>query len=466
MPTTNLLPIKQLKLDLKNFRTIPQKNEISAVHAMIAINPDWFWALMESLLTDGYHPTENILVLKDGSKLIVKEGNRRIAALKLIYGLIKLDDSILPSHVVEKIVNVAKDWKSANKQVPCAIYESNEIELVDKVVTITHGKGEKAGRDAWKSVARARHNRDMNGASEPGLDILEKFLKESKNVNDQQRERWSGDYPLTVLDEAVKKLAPRFGVTSSRELADQYPKKIKYRNELDNILRDIGLDVLGFKKLRNEAIDFADTYGIPILVKSGGANASTNTGASTNSTTSATGSASGAGVGGATSASGRKAKAVATDDPKAVMRALKAFIPRGKNREKLVTLLNETKRLTLSKHPHAFCFLLRSMFEISAKAYCLDHHASGGPTHTKSAGEDRALVDVLRDVSSHLTKNNKDKAMTKALHGAMTELGKKEGLLSVTSLNQLVHHPKFTVDETHISTVFGNIFPLLEEMNS
>ena len=74
MPTTNLLSVKQLKLDLNNFRTVPQKNEISAVHAMISINPDWFWALMESLLADGYHPTENIIVLKSGkggSKLVV-----------------------------------------------------------------------------------------------------------------------------------------------------------------------------------------------------------------------------------------------------------------------------------------------------------------------------------------------------------------------------------------------------------
>lgn len=467
MPTTGLLSVKQLKLDLKNFRTVPQKNEISAVHAMISINPDWFWALMESLLADGYHPTENIIILKDGkdgSKLIVKEGNRRIAALKLIYGLIKLDDSVLPSHVVEKINSVTKDWKSANKQVPCAIYEPDEEELVDKIVTITHGKGEKAGRDPWESVARARHNRDKNGVSEPGLDILEKYLREGANVSIQQRERWSGDYHLTVLDEAIKRLAPRFGATSSRELADQYPKKVKYRKALDDILRDIGLDVLGFKNLRNEAVDFAESYGVPPLAKSGGASSSiTKTGASANSTSTA---ASGAGVGGTSSASGgKKAKAVATDDPKAVMRALKAFTPRGKNREKLVTLLNEARRLTLSKHPHAFCFLLRSMFEISAKAYCLDHKASGGPAHTKSKGEDRALVDVLRDISSHLTQNNKDKVMTKALHGAMAELGKKEGLLSVTSLNQLVHHPKFTVDETHISTVFGNIFPLLEEMN-
>lgn len=317
-------------------------------------------------------------------------------------------------------------------------------------------------------MAKARHNRDMSSVSEPGLDLLEKYLINGKNVNEQQRERWGGDYPLTVLDEAIKKLAPRFGAASSRELADQYPKKVKYRNALDDILKDIGLGVLGgFKNLRNETVDFAQPYGIPPLVKSSDASSSAaRDGNSASSAPTSDGSSRGVSASSTPPASGeRKTKAVATDDPKAVMRALKSFSPRGKNREKLVTLLTEARRLTLNKHPHAFCFLLRSMFEISAKAYCLDHAANGGPTFTKPTKEDRALVDVLRDVSSHLTKDSKDKAMTKALHGAMTELGKKEGVLSVTSLNQLIHNPKFTVDETHISTVFGNIFPLLEEMN-
>lgn len=469
MPTTSLVPMKQLKLDLNNFRTVPQKNETSAVHAMISINPDWFWALMESLLEDGYHPTENIIVLKDGkdrSKLVVKEGNRRIAALKVIYGHIKLDESLLPSHLIEKISGSTRKWKAENKEVPCAIYGADETDLVDKIVTRTHGKGEKAGRDPWGSVARARHNRNMNGGSEPGLDLLEKYLKDGKNVSELQRERWSGDYPLTVLDEAIKKLAPRFGAPSSRELVDQYPKKIKFRKGLDDILRDIGLEVIGFKSLRNETVDFAVAYGIPPLAKSGSASSPTEAsgGPSTSNSTPAT--ASVTGTSSTPAASGRgKTKAVATNDPKAVMRALKKFSPRGKNREKLVTLLEEARLLNLNKHPHAFCFLLRSMFEISGKAYCLDHSAGGGPQHKKASGEDRALVDVLRGISKHLTKNSTDQSMTRALHGAMTELGKKEGILSVTSLNQLVHNPKFTVDETHISTVFGNIFPLLEEMN-
>jgi hypothetical protein len=469
MPTTSYLPIKQLALDLTNFRTVPQKNEIDAVHAMISINPDWFWALLESLLEDGYHPTENIIVLKEekNGRFVVKEGNRRIGALKLIYGYIKIDGSLLPSQLAQKIAGTVRSWKVANKEVPCAVYEQDEADIVDRIVTRTHGKGERAGRDAWGSVAKARHSRNMNGASEPALDLLEMYLREGKNVNDQQRERWSGNYPLSVLDEAIKRLAPRFGATSSRDLSDQYPKKIKFRNAIEDILSDIGLEILSFKMLRDERDDFAEKYGIPVLAKPSAPNTpAARAGNASGATTTAAGGPGGKGGSGPGQVGvGKKTRAVATDDPKSVKRALRAFSPVGKNREKLVTLQKEAKALTLSKHPHAFCFLLRSMFEISAKAYCQDHAAQGGPSHSKATGEDRALVDVLRDISSHLINNSLDKQMIKVLHGAMAELAKKEGILSVTSLNQLIHNPKFTVDEAHISTVFGNIFPLLEEMN-
>lgn len=60
----------------------------------------------------------------------------------------------------------------------------------------------------------------------------------------------------------------------------------------------------------------------------------------------------------------------------------------------------------------------------------------------------------------------KDQAALKVLHGAMAELARPEGFLSVTSMNQLVHNARFTVTPTDVCVLFGNIFPLLECMNA
>ena len=48
----------------------------------------------------------------------------------------------------------------------------------------------------------------------------------------------------------------------------------------------------------------------------------------------------------------------------------------------------------------------------------------------------------------------------------MTELGKSEGILSVTSMNQLIHNPRFSVGTSDLAVVSANIFPLLEAMSS
>ena len=131
-----------------------------------------------------------------------------------------------------------------------------------------------------------------------------------------------------------------------------------------------------------------------------------------------------------------------------------------------MTLRDEARKLNVADTPLAFCFVLRSMFEVSAKAYCQDHTDAGGPAFHKANGDERKLVDVLRDITKHLTKNNQDRVMVKELHGAMTELGQPDRLLSVTSMNQLIHNPRFSVQVGDVCIAVGNVFPLLEAMNA
>jgi hypothetical protein len=152
---------------------------------------------------------------------------------------------------------------------------------------------------------------------------------------------------------------------------------------------------------------------------------------------------------------------VAVNDPKHVANLLKKFAPRGTNRQKVVTLRDEIRKLKIADNPIAFCFLLRSMFEISAKAYSTDHSLS----LTKPNGKEKTLVENLQGITTHLTNNNSNVAMVKVLHGALTEISKPEGILSVTSMNQLVHNPGFSISPSDICILFSNIYPLLESMN-
>lgn len=456
MPTMKPLPVDSLRLDLNNFRTVHQKNETHAINVMISISPDNFWALLESILEDSYYPTENIILLESNGENIVKEGNRRIGALKIIFGYVKGID--IPDAIQKKIKEISEDWKKWNSQIPCAIYKPSESQDVDRIVSLIHAKGEKAGRDQWTAVARARYGRDQKGQSEPGLDLLEKYLKNGKNLSETQVERWSGDYPLTVLNEAIQKIVTHLDCSSSSELSRIYPKKNK--SIIDKILYDIGTQKLGFKDIRDKNNFFGSKYGLtavsPSLASLGYQAEPAESGSNLTD-----------GIPGHSSANSTSSKPIAqaSNDPKSVRKKLKSFQPRGSGRDKLVTLLNEIRKLKINDHPHAFCFLLRSMFEISAKAYCADNKSSGGPDPIKKDGNDKPLADLLREITNYITKNETDKGKLKELHGSITQIARKDGILSVTSMNQLVHNPSFSVAPGDISILFGNIFPLLEEMN-
>lgn len=464
MATNKAVEVSKLKLDLKNYRTVPQRSEKNAIAAMIAIKPERFFAIIESLISDGYLPTENLIVL-DNNGMVVKEGNRRLGALKIIHGIYKPSDFSIPDNIKAKITSIPQSWKKENLKIPCTVYKISEVDKVSRIVNLTHAKGEKASRFKWGSIATARHNRDEKNANEPTLDLLEKYLKKGQNLTVQQKSRWAGDFPLTVLNEAIRVILDRIGYATIKDLAKAYPK-CNYKDEIEGIIRAIGLEIFGYKEIRDKNTDFALPYGIPLSQPT---QTPTSGGTQTKSTATNTGKTSGKGTKAAqkTSSAGKSptstkpAGSFAIADPKQVTVTLKKFNPKGSNRQKVITLRDELINIKLAKNPLAFCFLLRSIFEISAKIYCKENSIST----TKSGGRDKKLVEILRSATNHITQNDPKSPMVKVLHGAMAEMAKPNGMLSVTSMNQLVHNPKFSVIPKDVAVLFGNIYPLLEAMN-
>ena len=357
MPTTETLAIRELRLDLNNFRTVPQATEADALGAMISISPDRFWALMESLLDSRYLPTENILVLRslNGAQgLVVKEGNRRVAALKLAHGLLDRSEIKIPEAIEYRLDEVSSDWLADTATLPCVVFKDSDAARVDGLVTLTHGKGQKAGREDWTAVARARHNRKANAASEPALDLLEEYLRRGKNHTTHQAQRWAGKYPVTVLEEALKRIAGRLGLESARQLADSYPL-ISHREAVEDIARDIGLGKLGFPKIRSSNDDFAATYGIPetkreedeeraVEERNGDSQEEKDDARGTSKNKTKTGD--------------EKRKASSSRTPQAVKALIRGFTPLGSGREKVVLLRDEVRALNLNNNPLAFCFLV------------------------------------------------------------------------------------------------------------
>jgi len=458
MSNITKIDVKDLNLDLENYRTIHQPNEIEAIKAMVAIGSDRFYSLMESLIEDGYYPTENIIVIKKKEEYIVKEGNRRIGALKIIFGYIEYED--IPEDKRSRIDSITAEWKMLNQKVPCIVYDSNEAEIVLKNIALIHAKGEKAGRDKWPAVARARFNRDEKKVKEFGLDLLEKYLANSHNISINQQEIWSGDYPLTILNEALSKLYSLLEFSSVEDIIKSYPKK--NRRVLESIMYDIGTHKLGFKDLRNENMAWGKKYGIQIEEPQTAASEDESAAATEMGTTNRTNDTPQENSG---SIINQEPYAEPLNDPKSVYSELSKLKPRGQGRGKIVMLLNEMKVIKIEKCPFSFCFLLRSILEISIKVYAKEHLIDHCP-QVENNGKDKSLADNIRNIVNFLTSNRKDIEKTKLLHGVITELDKKEGLLTVNSLNQLIHNPNFAYQTSDICILFGNIFPLINLLNS
>lgn len=462
MPTQKNVQVKDLSLDLKNYRVSDEKSEVAKIRSLISSSPARFWALAKSLLDDGYHPTENIIVVKRGKDLIVREGNRRVSALKILLGLSKLKNDEIQADILVEIGKLTNEKKSGIESVPCVIYPASSSEIVDRIVALTHGKDEAAAREKWSPVAKARYNRDR-GQQEYGLDVLEKFLISATNITADQRKRWGGDFSLTMLDELVQKSAKLLNFTAPSDLSAKYPK-IEKRKQFDDVIQGIGTGTVKFETIRDPGW-LAAQLGIPIEKKkeeSKGGSGSNGPGGTKGEKSPEKESS----PANPTAPSGGRRLPVAApvNSQISVRRLFRNLKPRGKNRGKLVSLIIEAVKIPIEDCPHSFCFLLRSIFEISAKAYADDHQI---PTATvkNNKSYDKSLSDLLDEIISKLTNNGTDQAMKRKIHGAKTELKRSDGILSMTSMNQLVHNPRYSIAPNDIYHLVGNVFPLLEVIN-
>ena len=487
-PTISFLPVKDLKIDLKNYRTRETTNEVDAVHALIALRPHYFWDLMKSLIEDGYHGTENILVLEADGKKNVREGNRRIGAMKIIHELLPRAKFEIPEDVQELLNNLPAAWKKENESVPSRVYPELEADAVNRLVRLTHGRGESAGRLNWEAIARSRFNRDVAKGNEPGLDLLETYLENAKKLTDEERERWGGDYPLTVLDEALQKVAQCYSFGNAREVVDKMDATPGLAKALGPIVHDIGTEVLHTRDLRNSS--WGTKYGLPTPPPKGSTGGSSGTGSTGGSSGAGTGGTStstssgggtegagagsagaapsaGGGAGGTTPPARGKRRPTALDDPRSPARDLKRFTPAGTTSSKLVNLRDEAVKLKLDKTPIAFCFLLRSMFELSARAYCLTNKIPQVhiPKKKGDKPKDKSLAELLSESATHLIARRTDPTVIGKLRNADTEIKNKSSILSVTGMNQLVHAPNIIITPQQAAIGFHKIFPLLEELN-
>ena len=122
--------VSRLRLDLNNPRwSGTAKDELEAIYKNISYDPMHFEEILHGLYNEEYDAAEGNIVVQptdESNVYLVRNGNTRISALKMLLGQVKPNKNILTllKKRSQDLIGLAqKDtkWKKNNRQVPCVI---------------------------------------------------------------------------------------------------------------------------------------------------------------------------------------------------------------------------------------------------------------------------------------------------------------------------------------------------------
>lgn len=142
---------KKLDFDPQNprfFRLNDASNSATVIEEML--DDESVHDLMLSIGQQGYFPGEPLLAVKNGNKYIVVEGNRRLAAVKLLNG-----DLLPPKRKSKGVAEIIDDTTHKPNKLPCIVYENREDVL--RYIGYRHITGVKE----WDSLSKAKYLKEL-----------------------------------------------------------------------------------------------------------------------------------------------------------------------------------------------------------------------------------------------------------------------------------------------------------------
>lgn len=184
-PAVNTLPkkgesrtisVKLLDFDKENPRfpsAIARGDEDELIEKFV--RDERLLEVIESIGNQGYFPGEPLLVVPSGARYTVLEGNRRLAALKLLNGL----SEVPPGRIsIESAIDAAEHVPT---EIPCLVFD-DEKQIV-RYLGFRHITGIKS----WSALQKARYIQRLfqdNYAELPYTDGLKKLAKETGSRSD------------------------------------------------------------------------------------------------------------------------------------------------------------------------------------------------------------------------------------------------------------------------------------------
>jgi len=266
------LEIEALLLDAENPRFVRGSGQRDILQKILDDQQEKLYALAESIVDDGMNPMDRLLVIrsdKDAGKFIALEGNRRVAALKILANPSVLTGLEIKESLQKRFEKLAERFD--RKQIePIAGFEAPDREAGTSWILLRHtGENEGRGVVAWSGLATSRFR-----GSDPALQALD-FVRSKGNLTDEQKELLdSKKYPITTLDRLLssREVRRRIGVdVQDRKLvsdlpADELMKPLR-RMVLDLATKRVTVSNLKDKTQQTNYVDDFDVASKPSFAK-------------------------------------------------------------------------------------------------------------------------------------------------------------------------------------------------------
>lgn len=202
-----MLKIDDLVLDHDNPRIPPAVGQQDALQKVIRDQKAKLVGLAEDIIEWGLSPADNLLVLRLNQtpvKFISLEGNRRIAALKMLANPAVMSGLEMPASLKRAFERLAKKFKkSAVEPISCS--EMPTRESAKHWLDLRHNIGNNgAGIEEWKSLAKRR----AEGGTPIVLQALD-LVTERSGLSSAERNAITETFPTSTLERFLENRSAR-----------------------------------------------------------------------------------------------------------------------------------------------------------------------------------------------------------------------------------------------------------------
>jgi len=254
------LKIDQLLYDSNNPRIGSADSQRDALQKILDDQEEKLFVLAEDIVEAGLSPIDRLLVLqekKGSDRFIALEGNRRVAALKILVNPHVLTSLNLKAPLQKRFETLS--GRFIREQVePVACFKVDNREEGNRWVYLRHtGENDGRGVVGWSGLAASRFR-----GSDPALQALE-FVRNYGNFNEGQKKSMGHTFPITTLYRllATPEVRGLIGV----EVVEQKLRSGLPANELMKPLKRMVLDLASKKinvsQLKNRADQVAYIQG-------------------------------------------------------------------------------------------------------------------------------------------------------------------------------------------------------------